>query len=128
MAKQPQGCLRRFLVTVLSIVLVISALSIIVYQRMGGSAGVKRRLANMALKSTEKRMIEYRPDGVSEQQIQDVVNAVREANDLPDGVDLVELYRAMKEYDQAFHSSRPSNDEMVTYLLRLQQTIQQPPE
>lgn len=128
MARKPQGCLRRFLVTVLSTALIVTALGVIVYQRIGGSAGVKRRLANMALKSTEKRMIQYRPDGVSEQQIRDVIASVREANDQADGVDLVELYRVMKEYDQAFHGSKPSNDEMISYLLRLQQTIQEPPE
>ncbi len=123
MPKQPDGCLKRFLVTLLSVSLIVAVIGFAVYQRIGGSPGVKRRLANMALSGTQKRMLEYRPDGISEQEIRDTISAVRKANDHPEAVDLLALYRILDEYNRRFRGSKPSTNEMLSYLQQLRETI-----
>ena len=121
--KKLSGCYRRVLTFLLVVVTVSLIAGGVVYRRVGGAEGARYWMAKRALNGVEKHLTsKNRPDGISEDQVIAVFANVREAVDKRK-VNLTSLYRVLKSYQTAFHTTKPSTPEIQTFLIELERTI-----
>lgn len=121
--KKLSGCYRRVLTFVLAVVAVSLIAGGIVYRRVGGSEGARYWMAERALNGVENHLkSKNRPDGISEDQVIAVFANVREATQNRK-VHLTSLYRVLKSYQTAFHTTKPSTPEIQAFLIELERTI-----
>lgn len=121
--KKLGGCYRRVLTFVLAVVAVSLIAGGIVYRRVGGSEGARYWMAGRALNGVENHLkSKNRPDGISEDQVIAVFANVREATQKRK-VHLTSLYRVLKSYQTAFHTTKPSTPETQAFLIELERTI-----
>ena len=120
-----QGCYRRILLFLFAIAVILLAACFIFYQQVGGIEGSRFWMAGRALGEVEEHLLKNRPDGISkmdvERRFEKVQNATSEWR-----VDLVELHRVLKDYQDRFQNTKPSTRETVHFLTILEATV--PPE
>ena len=97
-----------------------------IYRQVGGREGARYWMAGLALSRVEKHLksVEQRPDGVSEDQIIESFQRVREATQRRQ-INLVSLHAALKSYQDAFNVKKPSTPEVQAFLRTLEGTIPQ---
>ena len=128
-AQKVSGCYRRILLFLIAILIIGIGIGIFVYNQVGGTEGFRYWTAARALNGTEKLVLANRPDGVSqeevEEQFQDVLDAIKSRQ-----IDLISLYELLKSYQTKFHISglskvdiKPSTPEIEEFLTQLEDTI-----
>lgn len=128
-AQKVSGCYRRILLFLIAILIVGIGIGVFVYNQVGGTEGFRYWTAVRALNGTEKLVLANRPDGVSqeevEEQFQDVLDAIKSRQ-----IDLISLYELLKSYQTKFHISglskvdiKPSTPEIEEFLTQLEDTI-----
>ncbi len=128
-AQKVSGCYRRILLFLIAILIVGIGIGVLVYNQVGGTEGFRYWTAARALNGTEKLVLTNRPDGVSqeevEEQFQDVLDAIKSRQ-----IDLISLYELLKSYQTKFHISglskvdiKPSTPEIEEFLTQLEDTI-----
>ena len=124
--KKLSGCYRRVLIFLLVIVAVGVVAVGVVYRQIGGSEGARYWMAEHALNRVEKHLKseDQRPDGISEEQIVESFQRVREATQRQQ-INLVSLYAALKSYQTEFNVKKPSTPEIQALLRTLEGTILQ---
>ena len=124
--KKISGCYRRVLVFLLVIVAVSLVAVGVIYRQVGGAEGARYWMAGHALNRIEKHLKseDRRPDGISEEQVVESFQRVREATQRGQ-VNLVSLYAALKSYQAAFNVKKPSTPEIQAFLQTLEGTILQ---
>ncbi len=122
--KKISGCYRRVLIFLLVIVAVGLAAGGLVYRQVGGPEGARYWMAERALSGIEKHLKseDQRPDGISEDQIVESFQRVREAMQRRQ-VNLVSLYAALKSYQAEFNVKKPSTPEIQAFLRTLEGAI-----
>ena len=120
-----QGCYRRILLFLFAIAVILLAACFIFYQQVGGIDGSRFWMAGRALGEVEEHLLKNRPDGISktdvERRFEKAQNATSEWR-----VDLVELHRVLKDYQDRFQNTKTSTPETVQFLTILEATV--PPE
>jgi hypothetical protein len=120
--KMLQGCYRRILLFLFAIAVILLAACFIFYQQVGGIEGSRFWMAGRALGEVEEHLLKNRPDGISktdvESRFEKVQNATSEWR-----VDLVELHRVLKNYQNRFQNTKPSTPETVQFLTNLEATV-----
>ena len=108
----------------LVIVVVGLAMGVVIYRQVGGLEGARHWMAKYALGNVEKHLkaAEQRPDGISEQQIVESFQRVREAIEKRQ-VNLMSLYTVLKSYQTEFNVRKPSTPEIQEFLQNLGNTI-----
>ena len=124
--KKISGCYRRVPVFLLVIVAVSLVAVGVIYRQVGGAEGARYWMAGHALNRIEKHLKseDRRPDGISEEQVVESFQRVREATQRGQ-VNLVSLYAALKSYQAAFNVKKPSTPEIQAFLQTLEGTILQ---
>ena len=128
-AQKVSGCYRRIFLFLIAILIVGIGIGVFVYSQVGGTEGFRYWTAARALNGTEKLVLTNRPDGVSqeevEEQFQDVLDAIKSRQ-----IDLISLYELLKSYQTKFHISglskvdiKPSTPEIEEFLTQLEDTI-----
>ena len=122
--KKLSGCYKRVLTFLFVIVVVGLAIGVLVYRQVGGLEGARHWMAEYALGNVEKHLkaAEQRPDGISEQQIVESFQRVREAIEKRQ-VNLMSLYTVLKSYQTEFNVRKPSTPEIQAFLQNLGNTI-----
>lgn len=121
--KKLSGCYRRVLTFLVAVVAVSLIVGGVVYRRVGGAEGTRYWMAERALSGVEKHLkSKNRPDGISEDQVIAVFSNVRDAIQQRK-VNLTSLYRVLKSYQTAFHTTKPSTPEIQAFLIELERTI-----
>ena len=117
-----QGCYRRILLFLFAIAVILLAACFIFYQQVGGIEGSRFWMAGRALGEVEEHLLKNRPDGISktavESRFEKVQNATSEWR-----VDLVELHRVLRDYQDRFQNTKPSTPETVQFLTNLEATV-----
>ncbi len=79
-------------------------------------------MAGYALNRVEAQLLQDRPDGVSETDIESQFETVREANK-EHRTDLIQLYQVFRAYQTRFQKTQPSTGEVVEFLTKLESAI-----
>ena len=118
------GCYKRVLTFLLVLVVIGLAIGVLAYRQVGGLDGARHWMAKYALGNVEKHLkaAEQRPDGISEQQIVENFQRVREAIEKRQ-VNLTSLYTVLKSYQTEFNVRKPSTPEIQEFLQSLGSTI-----
>ena len=117
-----KGCYQRVLIFLFAIVAVALTVGIVVYQRVGGTDGSGYWMAGRALSNVEEHLLENRPDSIPEPHVENQFEKVRSAN-AERRVDLLELYRVLRDYQTRFQKTKPSTPEAMEFLNNLETTI-----
>ena len=120
--KKLKGCYRRVLLFVFAIAVILLVACFIFYQQVGGIEGSRYWMAGRALGNVEKHLLKNRPDGISKTDVESQFEKVRNAN-TEWRVDLVELHRVLKDYQDRFQNTKPSTPETVQFLMNLEATV-----
>lgn len=120
--KKLQGCYRRVLLFLFAIAVILLAAGFIFYQQVGGIEGSRYWMAGRALGKVQEHLLKNRPDGVSKADVENQFETVRNAN-TERRVDLVELHRALTDYQDRFQNSKPSTPETVQFLMNLEAAV-----
>ena len=120
-AQKVSGCYRRILLFLIAILIVGIGIGVFVYNQVGGTEGFRYWTAARALNGTEKLVLANRPDGVSqeevEEQFQDALDAIKSRQ-----IDLISLYKflisGLSKVD-----IKPSTPEIEEFLTQLEDTI-----
>ena len=98
----------------------------VVYYQVGGGEGARYWMVVHALNRVESHLKseDQRPDGISEEQIVESFQRVREATQRRQ-VNLGSLYAALKSYQTEFNVKKPSTPEIQVFLRTLEETILQ---
>lgn len=120
--KRLQGCYRRVLLFLFAIAVILLAAGFIFYQQVGGIEGSRYWMAGRALGKVQEHLLKNRPDGVSKADVENQFETVRSAN-TERRVDLVELHRVLKDYQDRFQNSKPSTPETVQFLMNLEAAV-----
>ena len=120
--KKLQGCYRRVLLFLFAIAVILLAAGLIFYQQVGGIEGSRYWMAGRALGKVQEHLLKNRPDGVSKADVESQFETVRSAN-TEWRVDLVELHRVLKDYQDRFQNSKPSTPETVQFLMNLEAAV-----
>ena len=117
-----KGCYRRVLLFLFVIAVVLLAACFIFYQQVGGIEGSRYWMAGRALGKVEEHLLKNRPDGVSKTDVESQFEKVRNAT-TEWRVDLVELHRSLKDYQDRFQNTKPSTPETVRFLMNLEAAV-----
>lgn len=117
-----KGCYRRVLLFLFVIAVVLLAACFIFYQQVGGIEGSRYWMAGRALGKVEEHLLKNRPDGVSKTDVESQFEKVRNAT-TEWRVDLVELHRPLKDYQDRFQNTKPSTPETVRFLMNLEAAV-----
>ena len=117
-----KGCYRRVLLFLFVIAVVLLAACFIFYQQVGGIEGSRYWMAGRALGKVEEHLLKNRPDGVSKTDVESQFEKVRNAT-TEWRVDLVELHRTLKDYQDRFQNTKPSTPEAVQFLMNLEAAV-----
>lgn len=122
--KKISGCYRRVLIFLLAILAVGLIAGGLVYHQVGGRDGARYWMVERALSGIEKHLKseDQRPDGISEDQIVESFQRVREATQRRQ-VNLASLYTALKSYQAEFNVKKPSTPEVQAFLRTLEGAI-----
>ena len=121
--KKISGCYRRVLIFLLAIVAVSLIAGGVAYRHFGGAEGFRYWMAERSLNGVEKHLkSKNRPDGISEEQVVTVFENVREKTQQRQ-VDLSSLYKVLKSYQTAFHTTKPSTPEIEVFFQELEKTV-----
>ena len=120
--KRLQGCYRRVLLFLFAIAVILLAAGFIFYQQVGGIEGSRYWMAGRALGKVQEHLLKNRPDGVSKADVESQFETVRSAN-TERRVDLVELHRVLKDYQDRFQNTKPSTPETVQFLMNLEAAV-----
>lgn len=120
--KKLQGCYRKVLLFLFAIAVILLAAGLIFYQQVGGIEGSRYWMAGRALGKVQEHLLKNRPDGVSKADVESQFETVRSAN-TEWRVDLVELHRVLKDYQDRFQNSKPSTPETVQFLMNLEAAV-----
>ena len=128
-AQKISGCYRRVLLFLLVTLIVLAGVGAIVYNRVGGTEGLRYWTAGRALNGTEKLLLANRPDGVPQEDVEAQFETVRDAIRNRQ-IDLKLLYDVLKSYQGKFYTPglsigkvKPSDPEVRAFLTNLEQTI-----
>ena len=103
------GCYRRVLVFLLVVVMIILVPSGYIYQRSGGSSGLRYWMAGHTINVIEDHFLNNHPDSLSADQIR------RE-------IDLNQLYQLLDGYQERFQNNKPSIDQATQFMRDLELT------
>ena len=117
-----KGCYRRVLLFLFAIAVILLAAGFVFYQQVGGIEGSRYWMAGRALGKVQVHLLKNRPDGVSKTDVESQFETVRRAN-TERRVDLVELHRVLKDYQDRFQNSNPSTPETVQFLINLEAAV-----
>lgn len=120
--KKLQGCYGRVLLFLFAIAVILLVAGFIFYQQVGGIEGSRYWMAGRALGKVQEHLLKNRPDGVSKVDVESQFEMVRSAN-TEWRVDLVELHRVLKDYQDRFQNSKPSTPETVQFLMNLETAV-----
>lgn len=120
--KKLQGCYRRILLFLFAIAVILLAAGFIFYQQVGGIEGSRYWMAGRALGKVQEHLLKNRPDGVSKTDVESQFKKVRNAT-TEWRVDLVELHRTLKDYQDRFQNTKPSTPETVRFLTNLEAAV-----
>ena len=116
-----KGCYHRVLLFLFVIATIVLAAGFILHQRVGGTEGSRYWMAGRALDNVEKHLLENRPDGIPQLHVESQFEKVRSAN-TEQRVDLLELHRILRDYQNRFQKIKPSTPEVVEFLTNLEAT------
>ena len=117
-----KGCYRRIAIFLTVVAVVILVIGFVVYQSVGGLAGFRYWMAGHALNRVEAQLLQNRPDGVSEIDVESQYKNAREA--IRDRrIDLVQLYEVLRMYQTQFRDTQPSTGEVIQFLTTLEAAI-----
>ena len=127
---QRKGCYRRVAMTGLVVVIIIAAVGILFYQRLGGPEGGRYWMAERALNAVEAHLLMKapdgnwlrKPDGVSTEEIRSQFERVRIAT-ADRQTDLIQLNQVLREYQSKFHNTQPATNEVLQFLNAIEGTI-----
>ena len=127
---QSKGCYRRVVTTGLVVAIIIAAVGILLYQRLGGPEGARYWMADRALNAVEAHLLMKapdgnwlrKPDGVSVEEIRSQFERVREAT-ADHRTDLIRLNQILKEYQSKFQNTQPATSEVIQFLNAIEGTI-----
>ena len=117
-----KGCYRRVLLFLFAIAVILLAAGFVFYQQVGGIDGSRYWMAGRALDKVQEHLLKNRPDGVSKADVENQFETVRSAN-TERRVDLVELHRVLRDYQDRFQKSKPSTPETVQFLMNLEAAV-----
>lgn len=127
---QRKGCYRRVVTTGLIVVIIIAAVGVLLYQRLGGPEGARYWIAERALNAIEAHLLTKapdgnwlrKPDGVSAKEIRSQFERVRKAT-VDRQTDLIRLNRILRDYQSKFHHTQPATSEVIEFLNAIEGTI-----
>ena len=117
-----------FLIFLFITIIVCAGLGLLAYYLLGGAEGLRYWTATRALNGTEKHLLANRPDGVTQENVIEQFESVRQAIKSRQ-IDLTALYQLIKAYQDKFYipglsvKIKPSTPEVAEFLLQLSQTI-----
>ena len=117
-----KGCYRRIAVFLTIVALTILVGGLVVYQLAGGIEGGRYWMAGHALNRVKAQLLQNRPDGISETDIESRFEIVREANKERQ-TDLIQLYQVLRAYQTQFQKTQPATGEVVEFLTQLESAI-----
>ncbi len=117
-----KGCYRRIAIFLTIVAVIILVVGLVVYQLVGGIEGLRYWMAGYALNRVEAQLLQDRPDGVSETDIESQFETVREANK-EHRTDLIQLYQVLRAYQTQFQKKQPSTGEVFEFLTKLESAI-----
>ena len=88
------GCYRRVLIFLLVVVTIILVPSGYIYQRSGGSSGLRYWMAGHTINVVEGHFLNNHPDSLSVDQIRNQFDLIREASSQRE-IDLKQLYQIL---------------------------------
>ena len=127
---QRKGCYRRVATTGLVVVIIVAAIGVLLYQRLGGPEGARYWMAERALNAVEAHLLMKpsdgnwlrKPDGVSAEEIRSQFERVRKAT-TDHQTDLIRLNQILREYQSKFQNTRPATNEVLQLLNAIEGTI-----
>ena len=127
---QRKGCYQRVAITGLVVVIIITVVGALLYQRLGGPEGARYWMAERALNAVEAHLLTKapdgnwmrKPDGVSVDEIRAQFDRVREAT-TDHRTDLIRLNQILKEYQSKFQNTQPATSEVIQFLNAIEGTI-----
>ena len=123
-SRKLSGCYRRVLGFLFLIVVILLIAIGIIYRQVGGGEGAHYWMIERALNGVEKHLksAEQRPDGISEEQIVESFQRVREATRKRQ-VNRTALYEVLTSYQTEFNAKKPSTPEIQVFFRTLEGTI-----
>ena len=127
---QRKGCYQRVAVTGLVIVVIVAAVGVLLYQRLGGTEGARYWMAERALNAVEVHLLAQtpdgnwlrKPDGIPAEEVRSQFNRVREAT-AEHRTDLIQLNHTLREYQSKFQKTQPATGEVIDLLNAIEGTI-----
>ncbi len=127
---QKKGCYQRVAATGLVVAIIIAAVGVLLYQRLGGLEGARYWMAERALNAVEAHLLMKapdgnwlrKPDGVSAEEIGSQFERVRKAT-ADRQTDLIQLNQILREYQSKFQNTQPATSEVIQFLNAIEGTI-----
>lgn len=127
---QRKGCYQRIAMTGLVIVVIVAAVGVLLYQRLGGPEGARYWMAERALNAVEAHLLTQtpdgnwlrKPDGIPAEEVRSQFNRVREAT-AEHRTDLIQLNHTLREYQSKFQKTQPATSEVINFLNAIERTI-----
>ena len=127
---QKKGCYQRVAATGLVVAIIIAAVGVLLYQRLGGLEGARYWMAERALNAVEAHLLMKapdgnwlrKPDGVSAEEIGSQLERVRKAT-ADRQTDLIQLNQILREYQSKFQNTQPATSEVIQFLNAIEGTI-----
>ena len=127
---QRKGCYRRVATTGLIVAIIIAAVGVLLYQRLGGPEGARYWMAERAMNAIEAHLLMKapdgnwlrKPDGISDEDIRSQFERVRKAT-VDRQTDLIRLNQILREYQSKFQSTQPATSEVIEFLNAIEGTI-----
>ncbi len=120
--KKLKGCYRRVLLFLFVLAVILLAACFIFYQQVGGIEGARYWMAGRALGNVEEHLLKNRPDGISKSDVESLFETVRNATS-EWRVNLVDLHRVLKDYQNRFQNTKPSTPETIEFLTNLEAAV-----
>lgn len=127
---QRKGCYRRVATTGLIVAIIITAVGVLLYQRLGGPEGARYWMAERAMNAIEAHLLMKapdgnwlrKPDGISDEDIRSQFKRVRKAT-VDRQTDLIRLNQILREYQSKFQNTHPATSEVIEFLNAIERTI-----
>ena len=120
--KKLKGCYRRVFLFLFVLAVILLAACFIFYQQVGGIEGARYWMAGRALGNVEEHLLKNRPDGISKSDVESLFETVRNATS-EWRVNLVDLHRVLKDYQNRFQNTKPSTPETIEFLTNLEAAV-----
>ena len=127
---QRKGCYQRVATTGLIVAIIIAAVGVLLYQRLGGPEGARYWMAERALNAVEAHLLMKapdgnwlrKPDGISTEDIRSQFERVRKAT-IDRQTDLIRLNQTLRDYQSNFQHTQPATSEVIEFLNAIEGTI-----